>query len=81
MSLRWTLRSRRDLLEIAAYVARDNVTAARGLVARIRQKARQAADYPRSGRVVLELGLQDVREVIVFPYPLCIESVTRPLMC
>lgn len=62
--LRWTDRSRRDLLEIGRYIARDKPGAARRWVARLQQRARQAARYPESGRQVPELGRRDVREIV-----------------
>ncbi|MDA8020345.1 MAG: type II toxin-antitoxin system RelE/ParE family toxin [Thermoanaerobaculia bacterium] len=62
--LRWTHRSRRDLLEIGRFIARDKPGAARRWVARLRRRAQQAAEYPDSGRIVPELGRDDLREVV-----------------
>lgn len=64
MKLRWTERSRGDLVEIARHIARDKPGAARNWVARLRQRARQAAELPLSGRKVPELGREDVREIL-----------------
>jgi plasmid stabilization system protein ParE len=62
--LRWTERARRDLLEIGRFIARDKPGAARRWVARIEVRARQAAESPRAGRKVPELGREDLRELI-----------------
>ncbi len=68
MKLRWTERARRDLLDIGRYITRDKPVAARRWVARLRQRAHQAADLPLSGRRVPELGRDDVREVLERSY-------------
>ena len=68
MKLRWTHRARRDLAEIGRYIARDKPGAARRWVERLRQRARDAAAMPRTGRKVPELDRDDVREVLVRRY-------------
>ena len=68
MKLRWTERARRDLLDIGDYIARDNRTAARAWVERLRNRARKAAHAPQAGRVVPEFGRDDVREVFLRTY-------------
>jgi len=62
--LRWTERSRSDLLAIRRFIARDKPGAARAWLARLRHRALQAADLPSAGRKVPELGRDDVREVL-----------------
>lgn len=66
--LRWSRRARRELLAIAEYIARDDPSAARRWVNRLRERARAAAAVPSSGRRVPELGRNDVREVLVRSY-------------
>lgn len=73
MKLRWTGRARRDLVEIGAYIARDNRGAARRWVERLRERARKAAGAPRTGRVVPELGRDEVREVFLETYRIVYE--------
>jgi plasmid stabilization system protein ParE len=65
MKLRWTDRSRRDLIDIAAYISEDNPAAARSWVARLRARARAATRAPRAGRRVPEIDRDDVREVLL----------------
>ncbi len=64
MRLRWSLRAKRDLISIGRFIARDHPAAARAFVAKLQARARRAAKFPRSGRVVPELRREDVREVI-----------------
>jgi len=61
--LRWTHRAKDDLLSIGRFMARDHPAAARAFVVKLQARARRAAEYPRSGRVVPELRREDVREV------------------
>jgi len=68
MKLRWSDHARRDLLAIGRYIARDNPPAARGWIEQLRERARLAAENPLTGRVVPELGRDDVREVFLRSY-------------
>ncbi len=73
MTLRWTKRSRRDLIEIGRHIARDKPEAARRWVERLRQGACVAAKKPRVGRRVPEVGRDDLREVLVGNYRIVYE--------
>ena len=68
MRLRWSEQARQDLLDIGRYIARDNRVAARRWVERLRERARAAAEAPRSGRMVPEIGREDLREVLMGNY-------------
>ena len=68
MKLRWTLRARRDLEEIGNYISRDSPAAARRWIERLRDRARKAAQTPSAGRVVPEIGRENVREVFLRGY-------------
>ncbi len=68
MKLRWTDHARRDLLAIGRYIARDDPDAARRWSEQLRERARQAAEHSLAGRVVPELGRDDVREVFLRSY-------------
>lgn len=69
MKLRWTQRSRRDLLDLRDYLARDKLSAAQSWIARPRERARQAADAPLAGRQVPEIGRDDIRKILERDYP------------
>ncbi len=68
MKILWTDRSRRDLLAIGRYIARDNLKAARAWIERLRERARAAAEMPLAGRIVPERASDEVREVFVRNY-------------
>ncbi|WP_437609769.1 type II toxin-antitoxin system RelE/ParE family toxin [Sorangium sp. So ce834] len=68
MAVVWTERSRDDLVDIFRFIARDNRKAAARWTARIVQHAELAATTPFGGRVVPELGRNDVREVFLRSY-------------
>ena len=68
MKFVWTQRARADLLAIGDYIAEDNPRAARRWVDKLRDRARKAAQMPGAGRMVPEVGSQDVREVFVRTY-------------
>src|SRR5215212_6064221 len=68
MKARWTRRALNDLREIGSYISQDNPDAARRWVARLRERGDKAAKMPRSGRIVPELGKDDVREVLLKSY-------------
>ena len=53
-----------DLIAIGRYIAQDNRVAARRWVARLKERANEAAKMPHSGRQVAELVRNDVREVV-----------------
>ena len=54
----------RDLRDIGDFIARDNPTAAEAWVGELVEAVESIAGMPRSGRVVPELGREDIREVL-----------------
>jgi toxin ParE1/3/4 len=66
--VRWTDRARRDLRNIGQYISRDNPDAAATWVDRLIEAAEGAGQFPFAGRVVPEIGLPEIREVIVRRY-------------
>jgi toxin ParE1/3/4 len=67
-SVRWTRRALRDLVDIADYIARDDRTAARDWIERLRERARIASMAPHGGRRVPEVARDDVRETYLRTY-------------
>lgn len=63
--IEWTLRARRDVLEIGDFIARDKSMAAAEWVRRLIDTAERISRFPLSGRVVPEVDRPDVREVII----------------
>jgi toxin ParE1/3/4 len=78
--LRWTRRAKRDLLEIGDYIASDDPIAARRWIERLRARAVLAAKTPNAGRVVPEVGRDDVREVFVRTYRIVYRVMSREIV-
>ncbi|MCA9647919.1 MAG: type II toxin-antitoxin system RelE/ParE family toxin [Myxococcales bacterium] len=66
--IRWTERAVADLIAIGDYIAHDNPDAARSWVERLRERANTASELPSAGRIVPEIGRDDIREVLVRTY-------------
>lgn len=64
----WTLRSREDLRDIAAFISRDNPAAALKLGDAFFQKVDSLQQFPELGRVVPERGQPEIREIVVGNY-------------
>lgn len=68
MRVRWTDSARRDLQEIATWIARDRPQTAREVVTALRASVRHLAEYPQLGRIVPEIGAESLRERVVTPW-------------
>jgi toxin ParE1/3/4 len=68
--LLWSFQARQDLVGIGHFIALDDRPAARRWVARLQERARSAAEFPLAGRIVPEIGRDDVREVLAGNYRL-----------
>ena len=68
MKLCWSERSVNDLIAIQGYIAQDNPQTAKKWVAKLRQRARSAADTALAGRIVPEFNQNDIREVFLGNY-------------
>lgn len=68
MNLIWTERAAADLRRIKAFIAYDKPVAASQWVQKIKKAAERLRNFPRSGRVVLELSQDAIRELIVENY-------------
>lgn len=66
MTIIWTPRARKGLLDIAAYIAQDNPTAARQTVDRIRDVVAELSAYPHMGRVG---RIDGTRELVIAGTP------------
>lgn len=75
--LNWTNQSKNDLISIAEYIAQDSVKYAKLQIKRIRERAKQIALSPQSGRIVPELGNPNIREVIIGNYRIIYVLVTE----
>jgi toxin ParE1/3/4 len=57
-----------DLLSIGDHIAADRAATARSWVERLRACGARAAENPRAGRIVPEIGREDVREIFLRSY-------------
>jgi len=69
----WNAAARDDLRAIAAYIAKDRPSFAEGYCLQLIEFAESAGDFPRLGRVVPELGDENVREIVRAPYRIIYE--------
>lgn len=72
--IRWSLTSLADLEEIAEYIAKDSPFYAIAFTDRIIDTIEQLKDFPLKGRMVPELGREDLRELLFGNYRLIYRS-------
>ena len=60
----WSTQAIDDLDAILAYIAKDNATAARRVVARIVERTGRIEQFPESGSLVGEDGLRRYRQIV-----------------
>lgn len=64
----WSNQALDDLGAVFLFIARDAPAFANLFVERVSTATNRLAEFPMSGRVVPEIGDQDIREVIVQSY-------------
>jgi addiction module RelE/StbE family toxin len=68
MKLVWTKEALISLQEIEYFISQDNPQKAIDFVNRLISKAERIVDNPKSGRIVPELSIEQIREVIFKNY-------------
>ena len=68
MNVHWTDTAQAHLDSIYNYIAKDSTEYARRIVDRLTRRSQQIAEQPLSGRRVPEYDLEQIREVIEWPY-------------
>jgi plasmid stabilization system protein ParE len=68
VKVEWSPLAGEQVDDAVAYISGDNPTAALHWLERLLDRTKSLATFPDSGRVVAELGRQDIREIIVSPY-------------
>ena len=68
MKVLWTENALKHLLDIYEYISQNSPTYATRMVDRLTRRSEQIANFPMSGREVLEYEAEDIREVIEKPY-------------
>jgi len=80
MKVRWTKNAADNLVSIVDFIAEDKPDAASALARKIQASMKNAACFPKSGRIVPEFGIMEIREKLVGNFrvvyriaPKCIE--------
>jgi toxin ParE1/3/4 len=72
--IEWSPEAIEDAEAIAEFIGRDSPYYARAVIAKIVSVSRSMADFPNIGRVVPEIGVDNIREQFVYSYQ-CIYRV------
>jgi plasmid stabilization system protein ParE len=62
--IRWTNQALADLEAIGNFIARDAPSVAQVFVDNVFEAVKRLELFPRSGRVVPEIGQEDIREIL-----------------
>lgn len=68
MRVEWSPRALERVADIAQYIARDDPDAAVRWVIELFDEMERLADFPESGRMVPEVGVTQIREVVFGAY-------------
>ena len=66
----WSPEAVEDLESIAEYIERDSSFYAQSVVSKILEASRNIKDFPFIGRVVPEIGDENIRERFIYSYRL-----------
>jgi len=76
VQINWTYQSRTDLEDIADYISKDSVKYARFQIFKIVSRTRFLKKLPYSGKKLVELDRDDLRELIEGNYRIIYKIVT-----
>jgi addiction module RelE/StbE family toxin len=68
IEVRWTEQAVEDLASIRSFIERDSTRYGRIVAERIFEATDRLEVFPRSGRVVPELGRESLREIVLGDY-------------
>lgn len=68
MIVEWSPLALQQVEDIARYIAQDNPDAAIRWTVELFDAVERLADFPQSGRMVPEVGIRRIREIIFGPY-------------
>ena len=71
--VKWSLPARNDLKQIYDYIAKDSKYYAKNVAQNLVQKTELLEEFPEMGRVVPEIGEDNVRELFLYSYRLIYE--------
>lgn len=70
LEVKWSPEATEDLESIAEYIARDSEYYARAIVTEILSVSRSINEFPLIGRIVPEIGDENIRERFIYSYRL-----------
>ncbi len=70
LEVKWSPEATEDLEAIADYIARDSEYYAQAVVTELLSVARSVGEFPMIGRMVPEIGDENIRERFVYSYRL-----------
>ncbi len=68
--VRWSPEAVEDLESIAEYIDRDSSYYAQSVVSQVLETSRKIKEFPLIGRVVPEIGDENIRERFIYSYRL-----------
>lgn len=60
----WSAEARKDLRSIAEYIEKDSIRYAGITITKLTKAVERLIQFPKSGRIVPELQMENIREVI-----------------
>jgi len=78
--IHWSLPARQDLRLIHQYIAHDSKRYADRVIEDIMEKTEVLIDFPRLGRVVPEIGDENVREIGMYSYRIMYEVMKDSIL-
>lgn len=78
--IRWSPEAIDDLEAIAEYIARDSAYYARAVVRQMLSASRRVAEFPLIGRIVPEIGNENIRERFIYSYRLIYRIESRIIL-
>ena len=76
----WSPEAVEDLESIAEYIERDSSFYAQSVISKILEASRNIKEFPLIGRVVPELGNENIRERFVYSYRLVYKMAKRKIL-
>lgn len=77
VQINWTFQALDDLKAIAKYISRDSVRYAKMQVIKIRNRTNVLKSHPSIGKVVLEVELENVRELVEGNYRIIYKVISE----
>lgn len=76
----WSPEAVEDLESIAEYIERDSSFYAQSVISKILEASRNIKEFPLIGRVVPELGNENIRERFIYSYRLVYKMEKRKIL-